>query len=171
MRLTSIGGYKKRSIISGYPALKQSDYGGLNDCTITSITALYCFKNKDNDPAEVYEKVNAIAGVDTDKCGVMPWRNKGIIDKLFGVKSKCKYLKGIGYNWDTIVAQIDKQNPLTLSMWNDGRDCYKNHTVSVVGYAIGHSANYLAVYDNWQKNIAYIDYDKLSIISCINYLP
>lgn len=37
MRLTSIGNYKKRNIISGYPALEQKDYGGLNDLSLIHI--------------------------------------------------------------------------------------------------------------------------------------
>ena len=59
-------------------------------------------------------------------------------------------------------------------MWNDGRDIYKNHSVVVAGYQCykidGKDVRLLAIYDNWAKEIRYIDYKKLSIISSIHYL-
>ena len=58
---------------------------------------------------------------------------------------------------------------MVLSLWNDGRNYYKNHSVIIVGFNEFKTKKILTVYDNWHETLSYIDYDKLSIISCINY--
>ena len=63
--------------------------------------------------------------------------------------------------------------PIILSMKNDGRNYYVNHTVTVMGYIMVRVGNrtvpILQVLDNWTKLISYIDYNKLSAISSINF--
>ena len=55
-------------------------------------------------------------------------------------------------------------------MNNDGRNYYINHSVIIVGY-MEYTSNckMLIVYDNWDESVSYIDFNKLSKISCINY--
>jgi hypothetical protein len=62
-----------------------------------------------------------------------------------------------------------------LNIHNDGRDYYKNHSVVVVGFVTyqidgGKQIHMIAVYDNWTNSIGYVDYQKLSKISSVNYL-
>ena len=60
-------------------------------------------------------------------------------------------------------------------MYSDGRNYYSNHSVLIVGYReypLNNSKKairFLIVQDNWNKNVSFIDYDKLSIVSSINY--
>lgn len=164
--------YTKMNFIIGYPNLLQEDYGGKNDCTITSITALCCYEKlfPNLSIEQVYEKVNDLCKKLKMNNGVIPFLNKYLIKNVTKLKSSQKYLKNIGFNWNTIKTQIDKSNPILLSLYNDGRDYYKNHTVSVVGYIEYEKAKMLVVYDNWFKSFSYIDYNKLSNICCINYL-
>ena len=94
---------------------------------------------------------------------------QNIINKTFNVKSQVRYLKGVGYNWNIIKNNIQNNIPMILSLWNDGRNYYKNHSVIIVGFNEFKTKKILTVYDNWHETLSYIDYDKLSIISCINY--
>ena len=58
-------------------------------------------------------------------------------------------------------------------MMNDGRSFYKNHSIVVIGYnrykIDNREIRILAIYDNWAKEVRYIDYERLSMISSINY--
>ena len=63
-------------------------------------------------------------------------------------------------------------------MFNDGRNYYKNHSIVILGYETFRlkaddgkikNVDMLIIYDNWSKNIGYVDYDLVSEISCINY--
>lgn len=84
-----------------------------------------------------------------------------------------RYLKNIGFNFNTIKKQLDQGNPVIISMMNDGRNVYKNHSIVVIGYNVykidNRDIRILAVYDNWSREVRYIDYERLSIISSINY--
>lgn len=163
------------NFIIGYPALLQADYGGKNDCTLTSITALCCYEKifPNLSVEEVYDKVDELCKklkMDTNKHGVIPFLNNYLIKNITKLESTQKYLKNIGFNWKTIKTQIDKSNPILLSLYKDGREYYKNHTVSVIGYVEYEKAKMLIIYDNWYKSFSYIDYNKLSTICSINYL-
>ena len=93
-----------------------------------------------------------------------------IIDRVFNVKSEKKYLKGIGFSWKTIKNNIDNGVPMILSVYNDGRNYYMNHSVVLVGYMeYSHGAQMLVVFDNWSKETSFIDYKKMSRISFLNY--
>ena len=84
-----------------------------------------------------------------------------------------KCIKNIGFNFNFIKEQINDGNPMILSLLNDGRNFYKNHSVTIIGYNIiktsKQTLNMILVYDNWSKAISYIDYNKLNIISSINF--
>lgn len=166
----------------------QKDYGDDMDCTITSIaTILYHKLVRQNSTNENFENIYAIVAKYAKKyfyngnIGVFPLFNKKIFDaaatelNLNIASTKSGYLKNIGYSFDEICGLIRKSNPISLSMWKDGRNFYNNHTVVIIGYNIIDVGNkqmrFLMIYDNWSKTKSYIDYDKLSTISCINYAP
>lgn len=165
----------KSNTIAGYPALLQSNYGGNNDCTVTSITALCWFKKifSNQTIEQIYTKVDNLCKklhLNVNKRGVPAFFNKYLVNNTLGLKSTQKYFKNVGFNWNTITTQIDKKNPVLLSLFQDGRGYYKNHTVSIIGYMEYNSAKILIIYDNWYNTPSYIDYNKLCNICCINYL-
>ena len=161
--------------IANFPMLLQEDYGLDQDCTLTSITALAQYKNQfpNQETEKIYSKVEQVAlkyGYNGNKIGTIPIVIRNIINKIFSVKSKVKTFKNLGYNFETIVKQINKNNPIILSFYKSGNDSYNNHTVSILGYVEYEGAKMLIIADNWYKDYSYIDYDKLSFMSQINYL-
>lgn len=163
-------------IIIDFPMLLQNDYGLAQDCSLTSMTALVQYKKyyPSYSTYQIYDIVEKIAlkyGYDGNKKGTYPIFIKKILNEVCSTKSvSTKILKGIGYNYDTIKEQIDKKNPIILSLYKSGNDSYTNHSVTIIGYIEYNGVRMLAVADNWCKSCSYIDYDELSIISQINYL-
>lgn len=165
--------------------LLQADYGEANDCTITSITACIC-NLLDRAPEEVYNVVEHIAkknGYNGTTTGTNPLKIKKIYDlalKSFGSNLiiKSGYGKCIGYSYDKICNLIDAKTPIILSVNNDGRNYYRNHSITIIGYARYRltlpngsirERRMLRVYDNWYKEYGFVDYEVLSTISSINY--
>ena len=164
--------------------LNQGDYGKRLDCTIVSITMViryYC--NYSIETQEIYDFVEKTAKklFYNGETGGTPFIViKAILDtslKHFGLeKSRKQYLikeHCVGYTFDIIKRQLNLMRPIILSMKNDGRNYYVNHTVTVMGYIMVKVGNravpILQVLDNWTKLISYIDYNKLSVISSINF--
>lgn len=170
----SVGSQTKRYIIPKFTPILQQEYGGANDCTLCSITAIAAYlENYARSFFDLYARVETAAHkyhYDPNEMGTFPTYINNIIDDTFGVKSKKKYGKTIGYTWNAICEQINAHNPVILSVHNDGRNYYVNHSIVVVGYMeYSTGAKLLCVYDNWTKTISYVDYKKLPLISCINY--
>ena len=172
---------EKSKIISSIPALLQKDYGEDNDCTLTSLTAIMMFltrQTKANNIYSIVEKVAKQYGY-TGSTGTNPLFIKKIFDnvlKSLSVKksTKARYLKCGGYNFALIKQLINVKTPIILSMSTDGRNYYENHSVLIVGYkeytlSDNKIKRFLIVQDNWNKDKSFIDYDKLSVISSINY--
>ena len=172
-------------VLNDIPALLQKDYGEANDCTLTSLTAIGVFLKKNQKTAnEIYKVVEHFAkhyGY-TGTAGTNPFVIKRIFDSVLTVLSvykdtKVRYLKNIGYNFSLIKKTLDAGTPLILSMHSDGRQYYQNHSVLIIGYKEYKLSNintqkikrFLMVQDNWTKEVSFIDYDKLSIISSINF--
>ena len=160
------------AVVGGVPALLQNDYGDPYDCSITSITAIL---SKGKNPKDVYNKVESVAKkyfYNGKTVGTNPLTIKAIINQAGNVRSHSAYGKGIGFNWEKIKNLINANRPIVLSMLNDGRKYYVNHSVTVIGYQQFNQGKIkmLAVYDNWHKEICYVDYNKLSRISSINYI-
>ena len=98
-------------------------------------------------------------------------------------KVKSKYFKLLGFNFNTIKEQIDNKNPVIMYLASDGRNFYKHDAVTVIGYAQfnllnsylyplvtkNRTKNMLLVYDHLSKKISYLDYDTISLFSCIAY--
>ena len=172
-------------VLNDIPALLQKDYGEANDCTLTSLTAIGVFLKKNQKTAnEIYKVVEHFAkhyGY-TGTAGTNPFVIKRIFDSVLTVLSirkdtKVRYLKNIGYNFSLIKKTLVAGTPLILSMHSDGRQYYQNHSVLIIGYKEYKLSNintqkikrFLMVQDNWTKEVSFIDYDKLSIISSINF--
>lgn len=164
----------EKSVIEHISSYLQNDYGLEGDCSITSIATLISFleqKNFDN----VYNKVETEAKRFFYKGkGTIPFFIKFIASNSSDNKKfQDRYIKNFGFRFSTIKNLINDKKPIILSLFNDGRNYYKNHTVLIVGYEIwqvGHKKRkMLIIYDNWTSSYSYIDYNKLSKISTICY--
>ena len=156
----------------------QKDYGKLNDCTLTSIASvLHYYTHEEMDILyPIVEKVAEKHFYNGDKYGTIPFFISDIFSEAAGGrKAKSKYLKSIGYNFNTIKNLINAGNPVILNISNDGVGKYRNHSVTIFGYVVYKIDNdktifTLLVYDNWTKEIRWVVYNKLSTISSITYL-
>jgi hypothetical protein len=106
--------------------------------------------------------------------GTLPFFIRSIMKKAYGARiAKAAYLKCVGFNQHTIMNLIDKNIPVILSVFNDGRSFYVSHSITIVGYKTfninGKILCFFMVYDNWAKTISYVDYEVLSPVSSINY--
>lgn len=171
---------QKYKVVGGVTPLLQEDYGLAGDCTLTSMTCLLEFLYH-KPIQEIYDIVESHAkkfGY-TGKFGTFPLFINAILERaekqLVNKKTKWKsgYLKGIGYTFNTIIKSVDQNKPMILSLWNDGRGYYKDHSITIVGYAQylinGKTQRFIIVQDNWHKEKAYVDYETLCVISSVNY--
>ena len=160
----------------------QNEYEGDMDCTLVSIMTVTKYFNKTiTDISKLYNDIKAIAKkfFYTDDIGTQAIFINAIANRIFkqygvNLKSKSAYLKSIGWNFETVKKSIDKGRPLILSLWKDGRDYYLDHSVTIIGYSDiktvdGQHHKFLEIYDNWNRELTYIDYQKLSTICSINY--
>lgn len=164
------------------PIFLQDNYGEDSDCTLTSILTLAKYYNKELDEHEVYNYAEKIAKkylYSGATYGTIPFSHRAIAQKVFKHFNiphnfQVKYLKNVGFDiWD-IFKQLDAGHPVILSLQNDGRDYYRGHTITVVGYIefcdeYGHLIYLLMVYDNWFSTFALFDYETMSSLSCIVY--
>ena len=155
--------------ITGRRPLLQKDYGKALDCAVTSLAFLF--------GAEKYPEIEAIATkyfYNGDKWGTNPFFIRSIMNaclKEFKMEGKGKslYGKGIGWNFKKVKALVDQNKYLILNLHTDGRGYYKDHSVTIIGVVEYSNGRFLSIYDNWNYGISYIDYDKLSLISSINW--
>ena len=168
--------------LSNIEPLLQKDFGKEHDsdCTLTSITTIltyYCNKS----PQIIYDIVlkHALKFCYTERTGTQPPAMRIIMNRVakeLGLKKKAyvRYGKGIGYNFAGIKQHIDQGRPLMLSLFNDGRDWYKDHSVTIIGYSEykldgKKTVRMLKVYDNWYSEVMYINYELLHLFSSIHY--
>lgn len=172
----------KEREIAKYPKLLQNDYGDANDCTITSITSvIYYLTNNKYSVNKVYDDVVAVATkyfYNGKKSGTNPVFVRKIMANLakkYGIKktSSVKYLTRIMYGFNTVIELINKNTPMVLNLFKDGRNYYYNHSITITGYKVfsvrGKYQYFMQVQDNWHKKAAFIDFNLLGIISSINY--
>lgn len=157
--------------INNFSPLLQKDYGEPQDCSLVSIVASVKYLNQALNVQDIYNEVEKIAKsyFYRGHLGTFPLFINDIYKhtlKKFNINKKVKtrYIKGIGFNFTTIKCLIDNNIPVILSLWNDGVDKYKNHSVVIVGY--DENNNFL-IYDNWSLSINKVNYKKLSFISSI----
>lgn len=150
--------------------LLQDDYGKRLDCTLTSLACIF---------GERYygdiEKIAENYGYNGDKWGTNPLAVKAIMREFMRWwdvpgKAKSAYGKGIGWTWGSIKAIVSRNIPLVLNLWKDGRGYYKDHSVTIIGAEEYEKARFLLVLDNWHETVSLIDYDKLWVISSINWI-
>lgn len=163
-----------KQIQSFVPFLQKSF--GNNNCTLTSImTVLYNLFDRKCKAKIIYDVVERNAtryGYNSESWGSIPLFTNLVINKSYQditnktIKSKVKYFKGVGYNFNSIKEQIDNNNPIILSVYKAGK--YDTHTVIIIGY--NEETNELLIHDNWKILIQKIKYDDISFISSINYL-
>ena len=168
--------------ISNIQPLLQADYGGEGDCTLTSITTILRYYLKYTKPIqEVYDIVEEYAEkfLYNDNYGTIPIFIQAIINKSaakVGLKANSfsKNFKEVGVTWDRIKKLIQENRPIILSLSDDGREYYTNHSITIVGYNEykidgGNIVRMLKVYDNWRETIGFVDFKKLGRVCCINY--
>lgn len=164
-----LGNFVNSNILTGKKALLQKNYGKEQDCTITSLAFMYGIDN--------YSMIERIAEkyfYNGDKGGTNPALIGSIMRKTMKQLKvdgniHSRYLKGVGFNYDTLKRIINDGNYALLNLWKDGRDYYANHTVTIIGWEEYENHRFIVVYDNWNVCRCYIDYDKLSCISSINW--
>lgn len=149
--------------------LLQKNFGEDYDCTLTSLAAIF--------GEEHYELIESFAkdyGYDGKKRGTNPLVVTSIMQRVMEAlcidgEAHGRYGKGIGFNWKTIGKLLGRGHRVVVNICCDGRGYYKNHSVLIVGVASYDYHRLLAVYDNWNNGVSYVDYDKLSVISSINW--
>ena len=167
-----------QKILGNIQPLLQRDYGEANDCTLTSITTVIHSWLPFVDVNTIYTQVETIAKRHgyTGMKGTQPTVIKTIYQESLNAfkipyRARSKYLKGVGFSWNFIKDNFNYVNiPIILNIWKDGRNYYHNHTVLVIGFVESYGKKMLAVYDNWFKDVSYIDYDKLNTICSIQYI-
>lgn len=169
--------------IDNITPLLQKDYGGELDCTLTSITTcIHYYTKEQHDVNIIYNYVEKVAKkyFYRGHLGTNPIFIKQIYDEVLkhftNTKRKVsvgKLGKCLSFNFNTIKQAIDKNIPVIISIVDDGRNYYKSHSITIIGYATykvdKQQVKVVMVYDNWSKVISYVDYDALSIMCCINY--
>nr|DAL48832.1 MAG TPA_asm: cysteine protease [Caudoviricetes sp.] len=150
--------------------LLQKNYGKRLDCTLTSLACIF--------GEQYYSDIEKIAekyGYNGDKWGTNPLAVKSITKEFtrrwdIPGRAKSAYGKGVGWTWAFIKAIVSRDIPLVLNLWKDGRGYYKDHSVTIIGAEEYEKARFLLVLDNWRETVSLIDYEKLCIISSINYI-
>lgn len=162
--------------------LLQNNYGEAGDCTLTSITTcVNYYKEGQSTIQEIYDYVEKVAkkwgyngNIGTFPLFIQRIYNE-VLKKFPCTKKRTaqRYFKNVGFNFNAIKNIINKSTPIVLSINNDGRNYYKNHSITIVGYKVfkvnKRTVNMLVVYDNWYASESYVDWDALPIIASINY--
>lgn len=149
--------------------LLQKNYGEDYDCTLTSLAAIF--------GEEHYALIEEYAkdyGYDGKKRGTSPFKVASIMQRVMealGIEGEAhsRYGKGVGFNLRLIKKLLGRGHRVVLNIHSDGRGYYRNHSVLVVGLACCDFHRLLAVYDNWNEGVSYVDYDKMCVISSINW--
>ena len=168
------------NVIQNIKPLIQNDYGLAGDCTLTCITCIlyYLYQQPIQTIYDIVE-ANAKKYGYNGKIGTIPIVINNIIkrsEKQLQIKNqkwKSGYIKGLGFDFNTIKKLIDQKHPVILSLTSDGRGYYHGHSVTIVGYAQylinDKLQRFLLIYDNWRNEAAYLDYEILGKICSINY--
>ena len=127
--------YKQDKISKKYvKPLLQNDYGDDFDCSITSITTCilkYAPFLKDTDVYNVVAEYGKSKSFYNGKLyGTIAFSIKNIFDQSLkklkiNLKTKSAYIKGVGFNLNSIKTILNNQKPIILTMHNDGRNYYK----------------------------------------------
>ena len=171
---------KQQSKIENFPQLLQADYGEANDCTLTSMTAIVYFLSNGKYSVEtIYDYVEQTAkkygyrGASGTPLVTIRKIFHNSLKKFKLPKAFAKYGKDLGFTFKNIQGEINKKNPLILSIDKDGRNYYNDHSVTVIGYEIysvgAQEVIILLLQDNWYKSIGYLDYNRVSTVATLHY--
>ncbi len=149
------------------PDFLQKDFqDSHNNCTIASLTRIINYYLKDKNKFEIYDEVFGIAKKNGyfKSIGTLPLLISHIANSYFkknkiGIRARGIYL---GNFYSHVKGEIDNFKPLLMNL---GSGYYKNHSLVVSGYSIykfrGMKLKFLHVYDGWNKDKSYIDYNDL----------
>lgn len=168
--------------ISNIQPLLQVNYNGEGDCTLISITTILCYYLEyTKSVQEIYDIIEEYAEkiFYNDNCDTIPNFIQSIINRAaakVGLKANSfsKNFKENGVTWDRIKKLIQGNRPVILSLSNDGREYYANHSITIVGYNEykidgDNIVRMLRVYDSWRETISFVDFKKIGRVCCINY--
>lgn len=160
-----------RKLLTPYRALLQKDYGKAQDCTLTCLACIFGAGHYGE-----FERIAGRYGYNGDTHGTYPWTVREITAAFLRKwnmpgKPRSAYGKGLGWRWRTVRDIIAQRSaPVILNLWRDGRGYYRDHSVTVIGVEEYERARFLLVYDNWHDGVSLVDYDKLSMVSSINWV-
>lgn len=160
-----------RKLLTPYKALLQRDYGLRQDCTLTCMACIF-----GEGHYGALERIAIRHGYNGETHGTWPWTVRAIMAEFlrtWGISGqpRAAYGKGVGWRWSTVKGIIAQRSaPVILNLWRDGRGYYADHSVTVIGVEEYERARFLVVYDCWSEGLSLVDYDKLSIISSINWV-
>ncbi len=170
-----------RRVVPGVPILIQNRFGR-NNCSICAMTCLIA-QRAGGDAEQLYPLVEKKAGrlfYRPKGRGTNPFAIRWMLrraSKAAGIdcRSRAAFLKDVGFGWKRLMSLIDSGTPFALSFHHDGNRYYHSHTVTVAGYAVyrrpgSRSLRLLIIHDGWNGTVSYLDYEKLSIFSSVNYL-
>ena len=165
--------------LSGIEPLLQINLGEKydGDCSLTSITEYLYYMFDGLQPVDnIYKQVRSMAEkkyIFNKKIGMISLLNGYLLRKNYSIiaKSKTYFFKNYsGFTFENITKIIDNGLPVILNMFHDGREYYKNHTVTIIGYTVVEGYRFLIVHDNWKRCNSFVDYDRMSLLSSINFL-
>lgn len=160
-----------RKLLTPYKALLQKNYGLKQDCTLTCLACIF-----GEGHYGAIERIAIRHGYNGETYGTHFWTIRAIMAEFLRTwgmagSARAAYGKGLGWRWSTVKNLIAQRSaPVVLNLYRDGRDYYSTHSVTVVGVEEYERARFLLVYDNWSEGLSLVDYDKLSIISSINWV-
>lgn len=168
--------------INDFHPLIQDNYIFIYDYCMASLTAVLSYLIKYRREAQDIYDIVEITGeriFNNNAPETVPIFIKTVADiaaKKIGLNIKSYWgdFKNKGVSWNNIKKLIQNKQPIILSLADDGRDYYKDHSVVVIGYSEykiddNDRIRMLKIYDNWRETISYIDFEKLRNSCCINY--
>lgn len=179
--VNSVQSVIKVNQIQNIKPLLQENYGGANDCTLTSITTILSYYLPNKPVEEIYNVVekHGLKLFYTGEKGTNPIVMRTIMNlaaKDLGLKKSAvvRYGKNISYNYAGIKKHIDEGRPVMLSVYKDGRGFYDDHSTTIIGYGEykidkQRKARMLKIYDNWYDEVTYVDYDLIHMFSSLHY--
>lgn len=153
--------------------LLQRDFGKRSDCAITSMASIFGPEHY-----SIIEQYAKRYGYNGDSWGTLTITIRKIMQKVMDhlggeyrfKKAKSAYLKNVGVTWELCKSLSERKIPYVLALKSDGRNYYKNHSVTVVGYMECTNGRFLVVYDNWDITTSLIDFNKMSTLCSVVWM-
>lgn len=152
-------------------AYTQDKFGEDNDCALCAVMTICKYYASSVSAEEIYSIVekNAKALGYRSKWGTFIGVQRLLLQRSLndlGIPQDARKLICC-HDHDKIKNIIDTGHPVLLSFLSDGRNYYGSHSVTVVGYKDfdinGATKTVYKIYDNWTKNVSYLDLDNFFI--------